>query len=327
MPMPMTLVLLTATDEAPALLQMLAAHGRGMELRHVVDLPGLRALLPTLGPKARLLSYLSSVIVPADCLEAFPLGAYNIHPGSPAYPGVAPEAWAAYEQAAAFGVTLHVMEPVVDSGTIIDAETLPVPGPKDRPTMAHTARQALPMLLLRLAGPLTRGEPLVPVKNLAWSGTRRTMADFERMCRFRADIGREDMERRLVSFGPPGPVQFTLEFHGRTFILETPGGLMGHLDPPQPSRVLGWVCDTAAKGGPLEVKLTVDGQDYLLWAGEHRPDVAAAGFGDGYSGFVWKAPAHFRDGRPHRVEAVCKGRPLPGSPRLVTFARPESSQG
>ncbi|HML55922.1 MAG TPA: formyltransferase family protein [Solidesulfovibrio magneticus] len=325
--MTVTLVLLTANDDAPALLQMLAAHGRDLELRHVVDLPGLRALMPTLGPKARLLSYLSNVIVPADCLAAFGLGAYNIHPGSPAYPGVAPEAWAAYEQAAAFGVTLHVMEPVVDSGTIIDAEVLPVPGPKARPTMAQAARQALPMLLLRQAGPLSREEPLVPVKKLAWGDTRRTVSDYERMCRFSADISREEMERRLVSFGPPGPVQFTLEFHGRTFILETPGGIMGHLDPPQPDRVLGWVCDTAAKGGPLEVKLTVDGQEFLLRAGEHRPDVAAAGFGDGYSGFVWAAPVHLRDGRPHRVEATCKGQPLPGSPRLVTFARPQASQG
>ena len=325
--MSMTLVLLTANDDAPTLLQMLAAHGRNMELRHVVDLAGLRALLPTLGAKARLLSYLSNVIVPADCLQAFALGAYNIHPGSPAYPGVAPEAWAAYEQAAAFGVTLHVMEPVVDSGAIIDAEILPVPGPKARPTMAQAARQALPMLLLRQAAALTREEPLVPNKTLAWGDTRRTVGDFERMCRFGADISREELERRLVSFGPPGPVQFTLEFHGRTFILETPGGIMGHLDPAQPDHVLGWVCDTAAQGGPLEVKLTVDGQEFLLRAGEHRPDVAAAGFGDGYSGFVWAAPAHLRDGRPHRVEAVCKGQPLPGSPRLVTFARMETSAG
>ena len=325
--MPVTLVLLTANEDAPTLLQMLSAHGRDMELRHVVDLPGLRALLPTLGPKARLLSYLSNVIVPSDCLEAFALGAYNIHPGSPAYPGVAPEAWAAYEQAAAFGVTMHVMEPVVDSGTIIDAEVLPIPGPKDRPTMARAARQALPMLLLRQAGFLTREEPLAPTRKLTWSGTRRTVSDFERMCRFGADIGREEMERRLVSFGPPGPVQFSLEFNGRTFIMETPGGIMGHLDPPQPDRVLGWVCDTAAQGGPLEVKLTVDGQEFLLRAGEHRPDVAAAGFGDGYSGFAWEAPAYFRDGRPHRVEAVCKGQPLPGSPRLVTFARLETPAG
>lgn len=325
--MPMTLVLLTANDDAPTLLQMLAAHGRDMELRYVVDLAGLRALLPTLGSTARLLSYLSNVIVPADCLEAFALGAYNIHPGSPAYPGVAPEAWAAYEQAAAFGVTLHVMEPVVDSGTIIDAEVLPVPGPKARPIMAQAARQALPMLLLRQAAALTREEPLAPAKNLTWSGTRRTVSDYERMCRFGADISQEEMERRLMSFGPPGPVQFSLELHGRTFILETPGGIMGHLDPPQPDHVLGWVCDTAAKGGPLEVKLTVDGQEFLLWAGVHRPDVAAAGFGDGYSGFVWEAPAHFRDGRPHRVEVVCRGQPLPGSPRLVTFARTEASAG
>ena len=130
-----------------------------------------------------------------------------------------------------------------------------------------------------------------------------------------------------MSFGPPGPVEFSLEFNGRTFIMATPGGIMGHLDPPQTGHMLGWVYDSTAKGGPLEVKLIVDGQEYLLWAGEYRPDVAAAGFGDGYSGFVWEAPAHFRDGRPHRVEAVCKGQPLPGSPRLVTFARTQTSAG
>jgi hypothetical protein len=324
--MPVTLVLLTANADAPPLLQMFAAYGRDVELRHVVDLAGLRALIPTLGPKARLLSYLSSVIVPADCLEAFALGAYNIHPGSPAYPGVAPEAWAAYEQAGLFGVTLHVMEPVVDSGPVIDADLLPVSGPKDRTAMAHTARQALPMLLLRVAGPLTREAPLVPAKSLTWSGTRRTMSDYEAMCRFDVNVSPEDMERRLASFGPPGPVRFSLEFHGRTVVLETPGGVMGYLDPPQPAQVLGWVRD-AAQTSPQEVKLTADGQEYLLLAGSYRPDVAAAGFGDGYFGFVWDAPAHFRDGRPHRIEVTCKGQPLPGSPRLVTFARPAESQG
>jgi hypothetical protein len=324
--MSITLVLLTANEDAPILLQMLSAHGRDVQLRHVVDLAGLRALLPDLGPKARLLSYLSNVIVPADCLQAFSLGAYNIHPGSPDYPGTAPEAWAAYESAPAFGATLHVMEPTVDSGAIIDAELLPVSGQKDRTIMAQTARQALPMLLLRTAGLITREEPLKPAMTHKWAGVRRTISDFERMCHLPSDITREEMERRLLCFGPPGPVQFSLELHGWRFIMETPGGIMGHLDPPQPDRILGWVRDSASDA-PQEVKLTVDGQEFLLRAGEFRPDVAAAGFGDGHSGFVWLPPAQFQDNRPHRVEVSCKGQPVPGSPRLATFPRLEQPAG
>ena len=59
-------------------------------------------------------------IIPADCLAAFSHGAYNVHPGSPDYPGVAPEAWAAYEKADGFGATFHVMDEEVDAGAIID---------------------------------------------------------------------------------------------------------------------------------------------------------------------------------------------------------------
>lgn len=324
--MSLTLVLLSSNEEAPTLLQMLSAHGRNVTLRHVLDLAGLRALLPDLGPKARLLSYLSNVIVPADCLAAFSLGCYNIHPASPEYPGTAPEAWAAYERARTFGATFHVMDERIDAGTIIDAEILPVTGAKDRPGLARVARQALPLLLLRLA-PLLAGEaPIMPARALAWGEPKRTVADFERMCRLPADITKDELEHRLMSFGPPGPVEFSVELHGWRFIMEAPGGVMGHLDPPQPDRILGWVRDAAAPTVRQEIKLTVDGQEFLLTADGYRPDVAGAGFGDGHSGFVWETPPQFRDGRPHRIEVSCKGRPVPGSPRLAVFPRPLDPQ-
>jgi hypothetical protein len=324
--MSLTLVLLSANEEAAILIQMLSAHGRDVDLRHVVDLPGLRAQLPTLGPKARLLSYVSNVIVPADCLEAFSLGAFNVHPASPDYPGTAPEAWAAYEGASSFGATFHVMDENIDAGTIIDAEILPVTGAKDRPGLGRVARQALSLLLLRIAPLLTRDAPLVPVRSLTWGSNKRSAADFERMCRLTPDMTKEELERRLRSFGPPGPVEFSLDLHGWRFVMEAPGGIMGHLDPPQPDRIIGWVRDAATPDGRLDVKLTVDGQEFLLTADVYRPDVAEAGFGDGHSGFVWEVPAHLRDSRPHRVEVTSRGRPVPGSPRLAVFPRQQNPQ-
>lgn len=319
--MSLTLVLLSSNEDAQSLIQMLSAHGRGVELRHVLDLPGLRAQIPSLGPKARLLSYLSNVIVPADCLAAFSHGAYNIHPGSPEYPGTAPEAWAAYERAAKFGATFHVMDEKIDAGPIIDAEILPVTGHKDRPGLSRVARQAVTLLLVRIAAALTSDAPIAPSRSLPWGGVKRTAADYERMCRFAPDITKEELEHRLLCFGPPGPVEFSLELHGRRFVMEAPGGVMGHLDPPQPDRILGWVRDSAAPSARQDVKLTVDGQEFLLTADLYRPDVAEAGFGDGHSGFLWTVPPQYRDGRPHRIEVTCKGRPVPGSPRLAMFPR------
>ena len=324
--MPLTLVLLSANEDAATLVQMLSAHGRNVELRHVVDLPSLRTQVMHLGPKARLLSYLSNVIVPADCLSAFSHGAYNIHPASPAYPGTAPEAWAAYERAASFGATLHVMDEHIDAGTIIDTEIIPVTGAKDRPGLAKVARQALSLLMLRVAPLVTNEAPITPIRSQPWGTTKHTIADFERMCRLTPDISKAELEHRLMCFGPPGPVEFSIDLHGWRFVMEAPGGVMGHLDPPQADRILGWAHDSTAPSVRQDIKMTVDGQDFLLTANDYRPDVAAAGFGDGYSGFVWDVPTQFRDGRPHRIEATCKGRPVPGSPRLAVFPRQENPQ-
>jgi hypothetical protein len=319
--MALTLVLLSPNEDAPALQQVLAAHAREVSIRHVVDLPGLRALLPELGPTARLVSYLSPVIVPKDCLEAFPLGAYNFHPGSPDYPGVAPEAWAAYDHAKAFGATLHIMTAEVDTGAITATETIPAGNAEGRTDYANIARQALALLLSRTAPDLVREELLEPMANLHWAEHRHSIDEYEKMCVFTPDITAKEMEHRLLCFGPPGPVEFSLTLHGRRFILEAPGGIIGHLDAPQEEIVLGWVRDSTASTTRQEVKLVVDGREFLLTADVYRPDVCAAGFGDGYSGFVWNVPEMYRDGRPHRVEALCKGRPIPGSPKLAVFPR------
>lgn len=320
--MALTLVLLSSNEDAPTLRQILSAHARDVALRHVLDLPGLRALLPELGPKARLVSYLSNVIVPAEVIEAFTLGAYNFHPGSPDYPGTAPEAWAAYERAKTFGATFHAMSAKVDEGEIIEAEVLPVPSAKDRPGYANVAKQALALLFSRLAPDLTSNAPITARGRRVWGGIKRSAADYEKMCQLTPDITREELEHRLLCFGPPGPVEFSLNLHGMRFVMEAPGGVLGHLDPPQPDHLLGWVRDSNAPTSRQDVRIVVDGREFFLTADVYRPDVRAAGFGDGHSGFFWNVPEELRDGRPHRIEVTCKGRPVPGSPKLAVFPRP-----
>ena len=318
------IVLLSPNEDALSLRRVLDAHGMGVTVRHVVDLPGLREAIGLMAPQARLLSYLSPVIVPQDCLAAFSLGAYNFHPGTPDYPGTAPESWACYERAKTFGATFHVMSSQVDAGEIIAAEILPVTAAKDRPGYATVARQALSLLLIRLAPALTREAPLVAEGRLAWGEKRHTFDDYNKMCVLPADVTRDELLHRLRSFGPPGPVAFSVLLHGMRFVLETQGGVIGHLDPPQPDRILGWVRDSNAPQTRQEVKLIIDGHDYVVAADQFRPDVCAAGFGDGYSGFVWMTPPQYKDGRAHRVEAYCKGQPVPGSPRLAVFPRAET---
>ena len=318
------IVLLSPNEDALSLRQILGAHGMGVAIHHVVDLPGLREAIGRMGPKARLLSYLSHVIVPQDCLAAFTLGAYNFHPGSPDYPGTAPEAWACYERAKSFGATFHVMTPQVDAGEILAAEILPVTAAKDRPGYATVARQALSLLLIRLAPALTREAPLAAEGRLAWGEKRRTIDEYNPMCVLPADVSKDELLHRLMSFGPPGPVEFSVLLHGMRFVLEAPGGVIGHLDPPQPDRILGWVRDSNAPQTRQEVKLVIDGHDYVVAADQFRPDVCAAGFGDGHSGFLWMTPPQYRDGRAHRIEAYCKGQPVPGSPRLAVFPRAET---
>ncbi len=85
-----------------------AATGARVEM--VADLAGLDAALAR--PRARpvrVLSVLNRVILPARLLHALGEPAYNIHPGPPEFPGVAPEAFALDAGATGFGVTAHRM--------------------------------------------------------------------------------------------------------------------------------------------------------------------------------------------------------------------------
>lgn len=74
-----------------------------------------------------LLSVNSTVILGSDLLHLAEKGALNLHPGKlPEYAGLHTHQWAIRNGEKTFGVTLHHMEPGIDTGDIAFQQTFPV---------------------------------------------------------------------------------------------------------------------------------------------------------------------------------------------------------
>ena len=317
-----TIILLCSNEDIQSLAMSLQARGPNATIQHAPDLATLRVCLSKAKENIRLVSFMSNVIVPADALTQFDLGAYNIHPGSPDYPGTAPEAWACYERASHFGATAHVMSIKVDDGPIIDTEILPVPQGAHRLIYAQLGSRAAQALFAKLASRLADPAPLAPNESLCWGGTKRSSADFSKMVSLEPDITQEEFIRRIFSFGPPDIAEFSITLHGHKFIMLTESGVKGFLDASDDGQVRGWAWNMAHPERRLEISIRVDdARDFVTRADMYRQDVHDAGHGDGYSGFAWAPPKELRDNLPHRVDISAAGRRLLGSPKLIVFKK------
>lgn len=74
-----------------------------------------------------LLNVHSLVILPEPVLRVPPLGSFNLHPGPlPRYAGLNAPSWAIYRGECEHGVTVHHMEPGIDTGDIAYEDTFPI---------------------------------------------------------------------------------------------------------------------------------------------------------------------------------------------------------
>ncbi|MBL8642728.1 MAG: hypothetical protein JNK21_02260 [Rhodospirillaceae bacterium] len=195
------IILLAGESEAPFLAAILRAH----EARLAVDLASsadelAAAAAEDLG-RTRLVSFCSSVIVPASILNRLPGPAYNFHPGPPEYPGRYPSIFAIYDGAARFGITVHEMAPKVDAGAIVSAEwfgispetTLPQLDELTFATLADKFR-ALSYQLATMSQPLRR----LPYR---WSGRKTTLAEAEALRHITPGMDAAEIERRKRACG------------------------------------------------------------------------------------------------------------------------------
>ena len=99
-----------------------------------------------------LLNVHSLYVVHPDVLAALPLGGFNLHPALlPRYAGLYSVSWAIYHGEAEHGVTIHRMDPVVDTGPIAYQARFPIEANETGLSLSTKCVKAGVELMLRLA--------------------------------------------------------------------------------------------------------------------------------------------------------------------------------
>jgi methionyl-tRNA formyltransferase len=196
-----TVILLTSAVVQPIFLSVLSAHNPHLTIISAETLADLNGIEPDTLARARLIAFVTGVIVPANVLEGLGYGAYNFHPGPPAYPGWAPAHFALYERAAEFGATAHVMAGRVDEGPIVGVEMFSIPPGASVAGLEGMAYARLSYLFWTLAKSLAACSEPLPQLNLRWSGKKSTRRDYADLCDVPLDIQRDELERRIEVFG------------------------------------------------------------------------------------------------------------------------------
>jgi methionyl-tRNA formyltransferase len=196
-----TIILLTGPVEEAALAAVLRRYNPRLDIRAADSLAELDALDAALLRRARLIGFVTPVIVPALILKRLGFGAYNFHPGPPHYPGWVPSHFAIYDQADYFGVTAHAMIDKVDAGPIVGVDMFAIPPDSSVTGLEQLALVKLARVFWNLAEALaTRSEPL-PELPIKWGGRKSTRRMYQAMCDIPAGIEKADLERRIKAFG------------------------------------------------------------------------------------------------------------------------------
>jgi len=218
-----TVILLTGPVEEGPLTGVLRGHNARLDVRAAKSLADLEALAPDLLARARLIAFVTDVVVPAHILNALGFGAYNFHPGPPHYPGWVPAHFAIYDGARRFGATAHRMIERVDAGPIIGVELFDIPPRASVLRLQELAFVQLARLFWQLAPKLAaQREPLakLPIK---WSGRKSTRRMYQAMCDIPAWISESELERRIAVFGDGHyGIAPTVTLHGRVFRYAVP---------------------------------------------------------------------------------------------------------
>jgi methionyl-tRNA formyltransferase len=218
-----TIILMTGPVEEVALTEVLRRHNEDLTIHPVRTQEQLETLDPAAVRRARLIGFVTPVVVPPHILNALGFGAYNFHPGPPNYPGWIPAHFAIYDKATTFGATAHRMAEQVDAGPIIDVELFDIPPGINVTRLQEMAFTQVARLFWRLAPVLAiQSAPLaaLPIK---WTGTKSTKRMHKAICDLPPDIAPQELQRRIEAFGAGDfGVELTITLHGHKFRYAAP---------------------------------------------------------------------------------------------------------
>jgi len=215
-----TIVLLTGVVEAPYLSARLKELAPSLRVLVVSALADLLAVPGEVLAHARLVSFATGVVVPGSVLRQLGYGAYNFHPGPPAYPGLMPAQLAVYQGSAEFGVTAHAMAERVDAGPIVGTIVFNVPPDPTVEVLELLSFGELLRLFWQLAPLLAASaEPLAELP-MRWGTARSTRRSMAALAEIAPDISAEELELRVAAFaGNLHGIVPTITLHGHRFRL------------------------------------------------------------------------------------------------------------
>jgi methionyl-tRNA formyltransferase len=203
-------ILLAGVVERPVLRSLLLGHNPLLTVIAIETREDLSALSFDQLARARLVAFVTPEIVPANILVRLGYGAFNFHPGPPAYPGWAPSHFALYDQAKEFGATAHVMVEQVDAGPIIDVSLFPIPPDISVLGLEGLAYAHLALLFWRLAKSLATDPLPPPTCPIKWG--------YREICDIPLDISKPELDRRIKVFGGNHfGIAPTINLHGIEF--------------------------------------------------------------------------------------------------------------
>jgi methionyl-tRNA formyltransferase len=221
-----TIILLAGPAELAVLPSVLLGHNPQLTVIPVGTAAELAALDSGLLRRARLIAFVTPVIVPGSILTQLAYGALNFHPGPPSYPGWAPSHFALYDQATEFGATVHVMVEQVDAGPIVDVALFPIPADISVLGLEGLAYAHRAHLFWGMAKSLATDPEPPPTRPIKWGGRRCSRRAYRAICNVPLDIVKDDFDRRIRVFGGNYfGMMPTITLHGVEFraVLPPPG--------------------------------------------------------------------------------------------------------
>ena len=220
-----TVILLTGPAERVVLPKLLRGHNPLLGVVPVENSAELAALSPDLLRRARLVAYVTPVIVPQIILAQLGYGAFNFHPGPPSYPGWAPAHFALHDQATEFGATAHVMVERVDAGPIVEVELFAIPADISVLGLEGMAYARLAQLFWHMAKSLATDPEPPRTLSLQWGSRKYSRRAYQTMCDIPLDIPKDELQRRIEVFGGNHfGMSPTINLHGVEFRAVMPPG-------------------------------------------------------------------------------------------------------
>ena len=144
-----------------------------------------------------MISYIGPWVIPKEMLNMVRLAAINFHPGPPEYPGIGCTNFALYNEEKDFGITVHHMEPKVDSGEIIMVKRFPVVESDTVWTLSQKCYAYIFVAFCELLPLFGGGDSMRNLSREEWKREPYTRKQLNELCRITEDMSDEEVKRRV----------------------------------------------------------------------------------------------------------------------------------